>query len=112
MIQNSEASNLAFATDQFIQVIKFGHKEQIQQFLTNYEERAFSLNRQFLRQLEQIVRATASMATSHMIIFISDGFNRFPGRELYGMLQGLGIGIRTSDSNSMGETRSQNWKPF
>jgi VWFA-related protein len=91
MIQNSEASNLALAADQFMQVIGFGHKEQIQQFLTNYEERAFSLNQQFLRQLEQIVRAAASMPTSNTVIFISDGFNRFPGRELYGILQGLGV---------------------
>ena len=43
----------------------------------------------FLLRLNELVRAAASMPTSRTIIFISDGFNRFPGRELYGIVQGF-----------------------
>src|SRR5260370_38621959 len=32
------------------------------------------------------------MPTSRTIIFISDGFNRFSGRELYSLLMGYGLG--------------------
>jgi VWFA-related protein len=40
--------------------------------------------------LAEIIRATASMPTSRTVIFISDGFNRFSGRELYNILMGYG----------------------
>ena len=64
-------------------------KGRVKAFLFSFEERTYLLNRNFLRQLNELVRATASMPTSRTIIFISDGFNRFPGRELYGIVQGF-----------------------
>jgi VWFA-related protein len=67
------------------------YKPQVQGLLNIYSETMLSLNREFLRKLEAVVRATADMPTSRTIIFISDGFNRFAGRELYAILQGHGV---------------------
>jgi VWFA-related protein len=53
-------------------------------------ERAFYLNQRFLRQLEGITQTTARLPTSRTILLLSDGFNRFPGRELYGVVSGYG----------------------
>jgi len=65
-------------------------KSRAQTFLTSFAQRTFFQNQQFLRQLAEIIRATASMPTSRTVIFISDGFNRFSGRELYSILMGYG----------------------
>jgi VWFA-related protein len=50
----------------------------------------FFMNQKVLAELARIVAAIASMPTSRTVIFISDGFNRFPGRELYAILMGYG----------------------
>jgi VWFA-related protein len=119
MIQTSEAANTAIALQQFGALMQSycsvcacdsngatGYKGtsqgaqsdgpgcpavkgRVKAFLFSFEERTYLLNRNFLRQLNELVRATASMPTSRTIIFISDGFNRFPGRELYGIVQGF-----------------------
>jgi VWFA-related protein len=67
------------------------YKPQVQGLLNIFSERMLWLNREYLRKLEEIVRATADMPTSRTIVFISDGFNRFAGRELYAILQGHGV---------------------
>jgi len=110
LIQDSEAVNIYAAVEQFKPLVdaycgvcRCGspdapttcgdrlYKPQVQGFLNISADRALSLNREFLRELEGIVRATADMPTSRTILFISDGFNRFAGRELYAILQGHGV---------------------
>ncbi len=66
-------------------------KSQVKATLFSFSERAFLLNRNFLEQLAQLVSATSSMLTKRTILFISDGFNRFPGQELYSILRGYGV---------------------
>src|SRR5262249_4149484 len=112
MILDSEAANLATAADQFAALMR-GYcsvcrcvsagnlntadlptcpdaKSRVQAFLTSFSQRTFFLNEQFLKQLTSIVTALASMPTSRTVVFVSDGFNRFPGRELYAILTGYG----------------------
>lgn len=88
------------------QVLEDG-KPQVQGALNIYSDTMFALNREYLRQMEEIVRATADMPPWRTIIFISDGFNRFAGRELYAILQAHGVkeGIFTQIIG----TRSANW---
>jgi VWFA-related protein len=106
----SDASNLANATEQFVALMKtycnncacsssgtttdsvmcLGVKQKVPLFLTGFSERSLILNLRFLRQLAEVTRATARIPTSRTIIFLSDGFNRFPGRELQGVLMGFG----------------------
>jgi len=120
LILDSEANNLAIAADQFTALMRQycslcfcesagqmggngpkgggtlempecpDAKNRVQAFLNSYSERAYLLDQTFLHQLKEIVRAIATMPTSRTIMFISDGFNRFPGRELYAILLGYG----------------------
>jgi VWFA-related protein len=110
MIQDTEATNLAVAAEQFTALMRnycslcmclssanqseLGEcpaaKSRVSMFLISFAERTFLLNQQFLRQLNQIVKTIGGMPTSRTIIFISDGFNRFSGRELYSILMGYG----------------------
>jgi VWFA-related protein len=107
---DSEASNLAILTEQFASLMKTycdhcacastgtttdtvfcpGIKPKVPLFLTSFSERALYLNLRFLRQLAEVTRTTAKIPTSRTIIFLSDGFNRFPGRELNAVLSGFG----------------------
>jgi VWFA-related protein len=64
-------------------------KSRVKAFLVSFEERTYILDRNFLLRLNELVKATGSMPTSRTIIFISDGFNRFPGGELYGIVHGF-----------------------
>jgi VWFA-related protein len=64
-------------------------KGRVEAFLVSFGERTYILNHNFLVRLNELVRAIATMPTSRTIIFISDGFNRFSGRELYGIMQGF-----------------------
>ena len=64
-------------------------QSKIQAVLLSYDERMYALNQSFLLTLKELVRATATMPTARTIIFISDGFNRFPGRDLYTVLRGF-----------------------
>jgi len=127
-ILDSEASNLALAAEQFTGLMRQycslcvclsagrivggglpecpDAKNRVQAFLTSFGERTFQTNQAFLRQLREIVRATATMPTSRTIIFISDGFNRFAGRELYAILQGYGPQDRSFEFNTL-DTRPE-----
>ena len=58
--------------------------------LLSVGERSMYLDQDFLLGLKELVKATASMPTGKAIIFVSDGFNRFPGRELYAIMDGYG----------------------
>ena len=110
-IQESESSNTAFEAGRFTELVSAYcaacgcvtipvvpeqapwcamRQTAVQSFLKRYGERTFLLNEDFLQQLKRLVDAAASMPTARTIIFISDGFNRFPGQELYGILQGFG----------------------
>ena len=112
-IQTSEAAGTAAAIQQFMVLMRnycsvcacdsngatgYGGSDgpgcgdvrsRVKSFIFSFEERTYILNRNFLLQLNDLVRATASMPTSRTIIFISDGFNRFPGGELYGIVRGF-----------------------
>jgi VWFA-related protein len=52
-------------------------KLRIQALLLSFGERTYAQNRNFLAQLDGLVRATENRPNSRTIIFISDGFNRF-----------------------------------
>ncbi len=67
-----------------------GAAGRVQGTLLSVGQRADYLDRDFLRGLIELVKATASMPTMRTIILISDGFNRFPGRELYAIMNGFG----------------------
>ena len=117
-IQDSEASNSAASALQFTALMgeycgscacrnrssdgpecDF-NKGRVRGFLLRSSERAFLLDQSFLRQLRQLVEAIAGMPTTHTVIFVSDGFNRFPGRELYQIMQGFEPRDRSLMSNS------------
>jgi VWFA-related protein len=67
-----------------------GAAGRIQGTLLGVGQRTEFLDQDFLRGLNELVKATASMPTMRTIILISDGFNRFPGRELYAIMDGFG----------------------
>jgi len=118
-VLDSETANLPAAADQFAELarsycyycrcVSAGNdtdlpqcpdaKGRVQAFLTSFSERAFLLNEQFLQELRKIVEAIATMPTSRTIVFISDGFNRLPGRELYAILLGYGPKDRSFEIN-------------
>ncbi len=112
-IGQSEASNIALQRKEFRDLMRLHYcnacacintmqntntdgpscpavKAQVQEFLLSFGERTADLNQIFLDNLEQIVHAIARMPTYRTVVFLSDGFNRFPGRELYGILNGYG----------------------
>ncbi|HVN03927.1 MAG TPA: VWA domain-containing protein [Bryobacteraceae bacterium] len=124
LILDSEASNLAVSAEQFTALMRQycslcfcesggqvgkirqempecpATQNRVQAFLTVYGERAYVLNQAFLERLREVVRATATIPMSRTIVFVSDGFNRFPGRELYAILLGYGPQNRTFEFNS------------
>lgn len=110
-IQDSEASNIANETERFAGLV--GHwcgacpcmnqlidikdikcpvwKSEVESTLLSFSERAAILNQNFLQQLKQLVGAMTSMPTKRTVLFISDGFNRFPGQELYSILKAYSV---------------------
>lgn len=118
-IQDSEAANTAIAVQQFTELMRSycaacpcqsngggsqipvcsSIKGRIQGFLLSYGDRTYALNENFLARLDGLVRATANRPNSRTIIFVSDGFNRFPGRELYAILQAYAPKDRTFEFN-------------
>ena len=110
-IQDSEASNIANEVDRFQQLV--GRwcggcqctnqttdmanilcptwKAQVKATVFSFSERTALLNQEFLQQLRQLVGAMSTMPTKRTVLFISDGFNRFPGQELYGILKVYGV---------------------
>ena len=67
-----------------------GAAGRVQGTLLGVGQRTEFLDQDFLGGLNELVKATASMPTMRTIILISDGFNRFPGRELYAIMDGFG----------------------
>jgi VWFA-related protein len=66
-------------------------KGQVAADLFSFSERAAILNQNFLEQLTQLVSAMSTMPTRRTVVFLSDGFNRFPGQELYSILKAYGV---------------------
>jgi VWFA-related protein len=60
---------------------------RVRAMLFSFSERTAFVDRNFLRQLLSIVHAISSMPTQRTVIFLSDGFSRFPGEELYSILR-------------------------
>ncbi len=107
-IQGSEAGNAAFARQQFLGLMGRycglcgcplasqeqpgcdGARANVQMFFQNSANRNLMLNERFLAGLNRLVAAIASMPTTRTIVFISDGFERAPGNELYALMQGFG----------------------
>ena len=75
-------------------------QSRVQAALLSFDERMYALNQNFLLTLKDLVRATATMPTARTIIFISDGFNRFPGRDLYTVLRGFAPKDRIFEDHS------------
>lgn len=111
MIQDSEAINMVRDAQNFRNQMKddyckhcaceaFGTRTdgpgcagatgRVQGTLLGVGQRTEFLDLDFLRGLNELVKATASMPTMRTVILISDGFNRFPGRELYAIMDGFG----------------------
>ncbi len=109
-IRDSEAANIASETERFAGLVgawcgscncrvltqdmgdKTGRscgflKAQVQATVATFPDRMLILNQNFLQQLARLVNATSSMPTKRTVLFISDGFNRFAGQELYAILQ-------------------------
>lgn len=119
-ILDSEAGNLAAEADRFTALMRQycsvcacestgqtsdrpecpAAKSKVQAYLTSFSERTFVLNRRFLADLAEMVKASATMPTSRTVIFISDGFNRFPGRELYAIMDGYSPRDRSFEFNT------------
>lgn len=76
-----------------------GAKSRVQLFLTSFGERTSVLDQNFLLALRNLVAAIATMPTTRTVVFISDGFNRFPGRELYSVMDGFGPKDRSFEFN-------------
>jgi len=107
-IQGSEAGNAAFARQQFLGLMRRycglcgcplyaeeapgcpGARANVQMFFQSNENRTLMMNERFLAGLNRLVAAIASMPTTRTIVFISDGFERAPGNELYAMVQAFG----------------------
>ena len=107
-IQGSEAGNAAFARQQFLGLVGRycglcgcplasqeqpgcpGARANVQMFFQSNANRTLMLNERFLAGLNRLVAAIASMPTTRTIVFISDGFERAPGNELYAMMQAFG----------------------
>jgi VWFA-related protein len=121
VIQDSEARGLARDAQQFTDLMRYdycmhcaceskgpapdgpgcpGAKGRLLSFLLISSERTSALNQNFLRGLSELVKATASMPTQRTILFISDGFNRNPGRELYAIMDGFAPKDRSFQFNS------------
>ncbi len=62
---------------------------RLQGYLLRSGERTRILDENFYHALQQIVAGIGSMPTARTVVFISDGVNRFPGRELYGVMSGF-----------------------
>jgi VWFA-related protein len=111
MIQDSEAINMVRDAQNFRNQMKddyckhcaceaFGTRTdspgcagaagRVQGTLLGVGQRTEFLDLDFLRGLNELVKATASMPTMRTIILLSDGFNRYPGRELYAIMDGFG----------------------
>ncbi len=62
----------------------------VQQFLNASAERTWMITQNFLAGLDQIVSTLGSMPGSRTVLFLSDGWNRYPGRDLYTILTSYG----------------------
>jgi VWFA-related protein len=64
-------------------------RSRLRGYLLGFSERARILDENFYQALQNLVTAIGSMPTTRTILLISDGFNRFPGRELYAVMSGF-----------------------
>jgi VWFA-related protein len=120
-IQNSEASGIGMEMQHFNEAMDrycglcgcgtgasaqqkpgcAGAKAEVQASLLRFGTRTLILNQIFLRGLEKLVAAMTSMPTTRTIVFISDGFNRQPGNELYAILQASSPGDKNFGFNPL-----------
>lgn len=120
-IQNSEASGIGMEIQRFNEAMEgycglcgcgtgtsalqkpgcAGAKAEVQASLLRFGTRTLVLNQNFLRGLGKVVEAMTSMPTTRTIVFISDGFNRQPGNELYNTLQASSPGDKSFEFNPL-----------
>lgn len=118
--QDSEASSTGAAVQQFTALMRSycsvclcesnagssqssecgSYQSRVAAFLLSYDERMYVLNHNFLVTLKELVKATASMPTARTVILISDGFSRFPGNDLYGIVRAFRPKDHNFGSNS------------
>ncbi len=65
-------------------------KASLQQFLNASSERTWALTENFLATLDRLVTTLGTMPGSRTVLFLSDGWNELPGRDLYTILQAYG----------------------
>jgi VWFA-related protein len=65
-------------------------KAALQQFLNASSERTWALTENFLATLDRLVTTLGTMPGSRTVLFLSDGWNDLPGRDLYTILQAYG----------------------
>lgn len=99
LVQNSEASNIAFDTERMRRLLETGSgtgclktpdncegvKRQVRSMVTASAERTFALTRGFLSGLKSAIDTIAQMPTDKTLLLMSEGFNLIPGRELSGV---------------------------
>lgn len=67
-------------------------KGEVQSALYSFAERATVLDGFFIQELKQAVAALSKMPTDRTVLLLSDGFNRYPGEELYAILRNASVG--------------------
>ena len=67
-----------------------GRKAALQQFLNASSERTWALTENFLATMDRLVTTLGTMPGSRTVLFLSDGWNGRPGRDLYTILQAYG----------------------
>lgn len=72
---------------------------RLQGYLLRSGERTRILDQNFYHALRQVVAGIGRMPTARTVVFISDGFNRFPGRELYSVMSGFAPKDHRFESN-------------
>jgi VWFA-related protein len=117
--QDSESSSVGIAVQQFTELMRSycsvcscssnnggrwpscpSFQSRVQAALFSFDERMYGLDQTFLLNLRELITAMATMPTDKTIVFISDGFNRFPGLALYSVLEGFGPKDRIFGSHS------------
>jgi VWFA-related protein len=107
--QDSQSSSVGIAVQQFTELMRSycsvcscssnnggrspscpSFQSRVQAALVSFDERMYGLDQTFLLNLKELVTAMATMPTGKNIVFISDGFSRFPGLALYSVLEGFG----------------------
>lgn len=119
-IRDSEARNLANATEEFVGLVGAwcescqctsitmdmagigcpGLKGQVRAASMSFSQRTAGLNATFVAELTRLVSAMSTMPTKRTMVYLSDGFNRFAGQEFTNILQAFNVADPAMKFNS------------